>query len=535
MKASMFTLCLIMALISTGCFQTSSGDGDSSNDDDNSGGTGGDETCSPTTDEPSDADVEELIKTGDAVPGQDGANFTFFGPPIIDPNGRIAFWAGYENGEGDAGIFVWNGTEIIQILSDDSQNTGVVPDRNDAEFFGDVTMTATGGEFPMVWGTNGRLIFVAPISGDRASRGIFRWRASDGDLIRVTDLELQEEEYSDATVGTFSTEFTSPTISDNGIVGYAFEYTYITSSNSFVLNQGATYASNGVSLTSIADSNPTQLTLVPDRPESAQFTQIGSRISNNPAGAILLQGSYTPQTDGDSQGVYVFAGGELFRVIDNRPSASWEGLASDGTVNPDGDEYEAIAIGEDLRIAIDTTFATSGSTRDTVIHWNGATWRELSGDGQFATDLLSGVNSCGQVFVLAGGFPFRTNGATTDRIIDDLPTNLQGSGTTWLTSGAAINNQGRGLLLFQRSTDSATSMAYYTGNDSVLIVDSVDGILTDVDDVVTIAAPELDRPGRSSVINDADEFTFLAIRNGNDGEAGSDDDQQTIYIATPVR
>jgi hypothetical protein len=37
------------------------------------------------------------------------------------------------------------------------------------------------------------------------------------------------------------------------------------------------------------------------------------------------------------------------------------------------------------------------------------------------------------------------------------------------------------------------------------------------------------------VINDADEFTFLAIRNGNDGEAGSEDDQQTIYVATPVR
>jgi hypothetical protein len=282
----------------------------------------------------------------------------------------------------------------------------------------------------MVWGTNGRLIFVAPISGDRASRGIFRWRASDGDIIRVTDLELQEDEYSDAVVGTFSTEFTSPTISDNGIVGYAFEYTYITANNTFVLNQGATYASNGVSLTRIADSNPTQLTLVPDRPESALFTQIGPLISNNPAGAILLQGSYTPQTDGDSRGVYLFAGGELFRVIDNRPAASWEGLASDGTVNPDGQEYEAIAIGEDLRIAIDSTFSTGSSTRDTVIHWNGATWRELSGDGQFATDLLSGVNSCGQVFILAGGFPFRTNGATTDRIIDDLPTNLQGSDTT---------------------------------------------------------------------------------------------------------
>jgi hypothetical protein len=535
MKALTFTLCLMLAIISTGCFPTSSGSTTDGSTDGSTGGTGGDETCTPTTNEPTDADVEELIKTGDAVPGQGGANFTFFGPPIIDPNGRIAFWAGYENGEGDAGIFVWNGTEIVQILSDDPQTAGIVPGRNNAEYFGDVNITATGGEYPMVWGTNGRLIFVAPISGDRASRGIFRWRASDGDIIRVTDLELQEDEYSDAVVGTFSTEFTSPTISDNGIVGYAFEYTYITANNTFVLNQGATYASNGVSLTRIADSNPTQLTLVPDRPESALFTQIGPLISNNPAGAILLQGSYTPQTDGDSRGVYLFAGGELFRVIDNRPAASWEGLASDGTVNPDGQEYEAIAIGEDLRIAIDSTFSTGSSTRDTVIHWNGATWRELSGDGQFATDLLSGVNSCGQVFILAGGFPFRTNGATTDRIIDDLPTNLQGSDTTWLTSGAAINNQGRGLLLFQRSGNGATSMVYFTGSDSVLIVDSLDGILADVDDVATIAAPELDRPGRSSVINDADEFTFLAIRNGNDGEAGSEDDQQTIYVATPVR
>jgi hypothetical protein len=119
MKALTFTLCLMLAIISTGCFPTSSGSTTDGSTDGSTGGTGGDETCTPTTNEPTDADVEELIKTGDAVPGQGGANFTFFGPPIIDPNGRIAFWAGYENGEGDAGIFVWNGTEIVQILSDD--------------------------------------------------------------------------------------------------------------------------------------------------------------------------------------------------------------------------------------------------------------------------------------------------------------------------------------------------------------------------------------------------------------------------------
>ena len=531
MQSFVTVCCLSLMLLCAGCIPSSSS-GDSSGG--GNTGSGGDETCSPTTDPPTDVNLDELIRTNDPVPGQGTAVFTFFGPPIIDSAGRIAFWAGYSGGEGDAGIFVWNGTEIVQIISNDPLEAGNIPDRDNDEYFGDISITATGGDYPLVWGADGRLIFVAPITGGQAdSRGIFRWRASDSDLIRVTDMQLQEADYEDAVVDTFSAEFNSLTISDNGVVGYGYTYTYITDQSSFVLSENAVYASNGVTLSSIADSNPTQLTLVPDRNDTAQFQSVGSLISNNPAGAILLQATYTPQTDGDSAGVYLYANNELYRVIDNRPSASWEGLPSDGTVNPNGDPFDAIAIGADLRIAIDTTINTNGATRNTVLHYNGAEWRELSGDGIYATTLLSGMNGCGQVFVLASNMPFRTNGATTDRLSDDLPSNLT-TGTSWL-AGAAINNQGRGLLRFQRSGSEAEGLLYYTGDGFEIVIDELEGIFTDVDAIGMVEEPELDRPGRSGSINDDDEFTFLATRNGNDATGGTDDDFQTIYIATPVR
>ena len=108
-------------------------DGDASDSTDtggsDSGDTGGGDTA-PTT-----MTLQAIVQTGDAVPGQSAATFTRFSNPVIDGDGRVAFWGAYTGGEGDNGLYVWDSGTLQRVIDDDPSRKGVVPGRGADDYF----------------------------------------------------------------------------------------------------------------------------------------------------------------------------------------------------------------------------------------------------------------------------------------------------------------------------------------------------------------------------------------------------------------
>ncbi|MBN2447923.1 MAG: hypothetical protein JXO22_14420 [Phycisphaerae bacterium] len=471
------------------------------------GSTSGSDDNTPPDDRPISVSVQQIVAAGDSVPGQSSsARFTYFGTPIVGADGYVAFWAGYSGGLGDAGLYVWNGTNVLRVLDDNPNNTGVVPSGESTQYFGDMKINENDGEMPMAWGSGGRLLFVSRVRNPQ-TRGIFRWRVSDGDMIRVVDMESHVQNYNDANTSAFACDFYQPGVSDNGLVPYVIEYTYVTLSNTFVVDKLGCYVSNGVTHTLIADSNAARITRVPDLPTAAKFTSIGTLTTLTPDGDVILQGIYS--YEGEGSGVYLYTGGSLVRVVDSREGRSFPGIPSGAVVNSAAGAYDGIAIGPNLRIAVDTTLTISGSTHDTVLYYGDGSWSELSGGGNIATALLSGINSVGQTVVLAGGLPYITGNGASVNLASNPPSEL--AGVSWSDYGASLNNNGRALLRFGGSQP---GLAFWTGGQLLFVDDAADILVPEY--------PEMDRPGRSGALSDYDVMTWRATDGG----------AQAIYVGT---
>jgi hypothetical protein len=137
-----------------------------------------------------------------------------------------------------------------------------------------------------------------------------------------------------------------------------------------------------------------------------------------------------------------------------------------------------------------------------------------------ATALLTGVNDDGQVVILAGGSPYLTSRTSQTRLDGTLPAQLQGATVAWLDTGGAINNWGRAVLPYTNNTK--PGLALWTGEQLLVVADAQLGTPANSATLHTITAPERDRPGRSGVLNDADEATFRVILA---------DSTEAIYLA----
>ncbi|GAF92765.1 unnamed protein product, partial [marine sediment metagenome] len=295
----------------------------------------------------------------------------------------------------------------------------------------------------LAWGSNGRLLFVAHLNGFSQPNALFRWRASDGDVLLLSNAELLRTAIPDSTTD-FLPEFYHPGVSDAGIAFFSNRYSYFRANGSFVMFQRGIFSTDGVTTQEIG------VGLVPGQPASATFRDKPVLLtSHNDAGDFLFQAVYL-STEGN-RGVYLLWDDEPVRVIDNAPGRSFPGLPAGAQVNAVGADFDALALGAKGHIAIDTTLTVSGETRDTVLLWDNTQWRELqSRAGEYASDLLSGVSADGQAAYLAGGRPFLGDGQNTVDLDSSLPPELTGLNFEWEGFGGALNNPGRVLLRYQR-------------------------------------------------------------------------------------
>ncbi len=536
---------------SDGTGNGSAGDGSSDSTDtgdSDSGDTGGDGT-SPTT-----MTLQAIVQTGDAVPGQSAATFSRFSNPVIDGDGRVAFWGAYTGGEGHNGLYVWDASTLQRVIDDDPSRKGIVPGRGPDDYFAGFSIRWDADkETPsLAWGRNGRLLFVAFISNSPQANGLYRWRASDGDIIRVADDEQLLGLFPGA--GFIFADFYHPGVSDNGLAFFSARYTVGDDQNppNFLafMNLGV-FTSNGLEVTPLVVGQLSEPGDVPDQDppfdQYATFGDTGILTSLNPAGDMLLQAQYSAGQG--NRGVYLYTGGSLYRVVDNRLDGSFPGFPPGTRVGQDNTPYDAIAIGAGLRIAIDTKLVADGSTRDAVIMWDGSQWHELSGSGgAAASELISGVNSSGRVLFLAGGQPYLGNESGSVAVGATLPTELEGVSVEWQNFSAALNNSGRALLRFIRSGSDSAGLVFWTGEQLLLVADAAADQPSSQSDVIFPTArpahdkvdgagvvaylPEMDRPGRSGALNDRDELVFRVGSLGADGQENTADDYQAIYLGS---
>lgn len=235
-------------------------------------------------------------------------------------------------------------------------------------------------------------------------------------------------------------------------------------------------------------------------------------------------------------------------MVDNASGRSFPGLAPGTQVGQQRTAYDAIALGPNLRIAIDTQLVADGAARDAVILWDGTQWHELSGaDGSAASDLISGVNEAGQVLFLAGGQPNLGNESGVVALAAALPTELAGTDVNWDNFSGSINNNGRALLRYERGGSGAAGLVFWNGAQLLLVADTELELPAAAADVIFPTArpaqdeidragvvayvPEMDRPGRSGMLNDRDEMVFRVGTPGADGSTDTSDDYQAIYLA----
>jgi len=520
------------------------GDGDDGDGDGDGDGSNGD-TPDDETPPPQTVVLEDIVRTGDEVPEQDGATFTYFGNPVIDDEGRVAFYAAYSGGRGDAGLYVWEDSELRRVFDTDPAWTGNIPGLGEDEYFGDIAIRWNDGAPHLAWGTDGHLLFAASINGFSQPNVLFRWRASDGDLLLVGDAETMCTAIPDAaSPDDFLPEFYHPGLADDGTAFFSNRYSYFREDGSFALYQRGIFSTDGETTTEIG------VGAVPEQPANAMFHEKPVLItSHNAAGELLFQATYF--LGEGSNGVYLLAGGELYRAIDNADNRAFEGLPAGAQVNSAGENYDALAIGEEGHVAIDTTLTVGGETRDTILLWDNQRWYELrSTSGEYATDLLTGISNDGETVYLADGQPHlgavSLGSVGTINLGAILPAELLGVNLQWEPFGAAINNRGRALVRYTRVDDEAPGLALWNGQKWLIVLDgtepvglnTIDTIFSskpyepqNLDRVGTVSdRPEVNRPGLSGMLNDNDQWAFRAASLGSDGRESTADDQQGIFF-----
>ena len=468
------------------------------------GDTGGTET-SPTS-----VTLQQIAQTGDAVPGQPtGVTFTEFGNPVIDSEGRVAFWALYSGtgALGHGGLYVWDDGLLVRVVHDDPATAGVVPGRTTADYFGDFIATAKPLEQSLVWAGGDRLLFTSEVSGEKKSEGLYRWRATDGNLVRIGDREQVAALFPDALEAAFAPDYYLPGVTDGGTAVFGVKYSYFTSPPGSTYKNGrGLFLSNGVTVSFLVDSqrsaaNPGS---VPGQDATTYFTTIDTMTTVRASGDILFQSAFV--SGSGNYGLYLYRNGTNYRVIDNRQGYSWPGLPVGALIGPR--QTYGIGIGPSGHIAVDCIMSLSGTARDAVIVWDFSTskWTEMTGTGGVtAKDLVSGVNVDGQVLIVAGDKPYVASAAGSASLVDSAPAELQ-SGVTWKSTGGAINNYGRALVPYERSD--GDGLAFWTGERLLVVVDVASGIPAAGTAITTISDSRRDRPGRSSSLNDRDEMAF---------------------------
>ena len=527
---------------------TGSGSGSSSGSNDGNGDNSGDGGGEPTDNGPPAAiAVAPIVQTGDPVPGQDGATFTYFGNPVIDDEGRVAFYAAFTGGAGTGGLYVWHDDQLERVIDDDPTQTGTVPGFEDSAHFGRFTIRWDTGSQHLAWGSGGRLLFATSVNNMPQANAVFRWRASDGDLLLVSDAELVRAAVPDSTAD-FIPDFYHPGLSDGGIAMFSNRYSYFRENGSFALFQRGVFTTDGRTTWQIAE--PAVPGSVPEQPAFAFFQDKPVLITtNNARGEFLFQAAYA--SDAGNRGVYRLRDGELSRVIDNAPGRSFPGLPVGTQVGAPGTDYDAIAISRNGYIAIETTLTANEQTKETILRWDGGAWSAFHtlNDAE-PTDLLSGINDGGRAIYLADGTPILGDDRTAFNLATTLPAGLVGADVTWLPFGGAINDFDRALLRFKRTdADEAGGIVFWTGQRLLMVIDSaapagldaIDAIFPvekrgpdEVDRVGTVVfRPETNRPGLSGAINNLDQFVFRAGSRGDDGSENTSDDRQAIFLGEP--
>lgn len=509
--------------------------------DNNGGGNGGGEPPPPTTPAPTVVRFTTVVETGGAVPGQaETAQFTYFTNPVIDVEGRLAFWAKYSGGQGDGGLFVYQNGLVEAVLTDSPSATGSVPGRTPTSTFGNINILWDAGAPSTTWGSSGRLLFTAPYEGAPYPIGAYRWRATDGDMVRVADMQQMNALYPAALPNTFSEEIFNPYVSDGGVGVFTTRYSYIMRDEdgaaAFVTGKTGIFLSNGTAVSVIADAVLSPAGVVPDQPNTAAWDVIENRTSMNAAGEILFQAKY--KRGNGSRGVYLRSGGQLVRVLDNAPNRSFPGLPSGAVVGAsNGAAYEAISLGPAGHIAVDTQLTINGATRDTVLFWNGSQWREQTSSTNVpASALLTGVNRAGQVIYLADGRPYLGGTSSKRDLSASLPSQLVGVNLRWETSGAALNDNGRAVLRYTRldanNAPTTSGMVLWTGERMLIVFDAFADIPgASFNELFTLTRPESNRVSRSGFMNERDQVALRLGSLGADGQPNTSDDRQSIVIA----
>jgi len=501
------------------------------------GGTGGTATT------PTAIDVQAIVRTGDEVPDQPGAQFTYFSNPIIDAGGRVAFYASYDSATSGSGLYVYESGTLRRIFDTDPQRSGQVPGRPETSVFGDFTVEWDEGSPTMTWGSGGRLIFVAHLDGSRLPNAILRWRASDGDLILVTDAEQTRALFPDATEN-FLPEFFHPGWSDAGVVFFGGRFSFFRQNGDFALFNVGVFRSNGVTSTPVVaptlDPPP-----VPGQPAAARFSDVGLLTAVNADGDLLLQAAY--QGGNGDRGVYLWQGSDLSRVIDNAPGRSFASLPDGVRLGAEGAPFDAMAIGDGGQIAVETTLTEAGFTDQVVLYRTGQTWTRLRGSrSQTAGVLLSGINRRGRLLFRSNGDPHLGDDRSATNLGQRLTATLAVSDLTFPTVAGSINNLDHALVRFERG-DGTPGMMFWAGQQPLIVVDLDRQVpeagfdvlfppqrveMTDrLDRVGTIVGrPETDRPGISGMLNDSDAFVFRLGDLGADGQPNTSDDVQAIFL-----
>lgn len=504
-----------------------------------SGGTGGgDSTITPA---PTRIELTRIVQTGDAVPGQPNATFKYFSNPIIDRDGRVAFFASYTGGGGDGGLYVFNGSALVRVFDTDPAGASGVPGGGPDEVFGGFTLTWDGGSPTMAWGHDGRLIFAAHVNGSGMPDGLYRWRASDGNLLLLSNVETFRALFSNAGQD-FLPAFYFPGLSDTGIVHFVGRYSFFDTDGAFVFFNSGLFTTNGVRLRARVAQQITDLS-VPGQ-AGASFAGFELIDTHNTSGDVLIQGRYTGG-QGD-RGIYRWDGQSLTRVLDNAPGGAPVGLPAGATVGTSNTPFDAMALGERGQIAINAPLTINNDTNTEVIYFDGSRWSRVLVGTQRAGFLLSGVNRRGQIVFRAAGTPYLGDAQQSTRIDTPLPGELGSSTLRWLPFGAAINNQNRALLRYQHSDTDADGLALWNGSRLLLVADLQLGTPRKWDAIFPTAAvplddqivragnvtgrPEVDRPDLTGVLNDRDELVFRIGSLGQDNTADTNDDRQAIYI-----
>jgi hypothetical protein len=284
---------------------------------------------------------------------------------------------------------------------------------------------------------------------------------------------------------------------------------------------------------------------VPDQGPSARVGIVELLSSVNAVNDLVFQTTYRSGQAGN-RGVYLRRAGVLSRLVDNAEGRIYPGLGADTVIDQQSAGFDAVALGPNGRIAIDTKLSGAGSMRDAVIVFDGQQWRELrSPEGAAATDLLSGINANGQVLFLADGRAHFWNGTTAVNLSTVLATHLQNALLTWENFGGSINSAGRALVRYKRS-DGTMGVALFNGQRVILGADAAANTiavqfktlfaplkppLATADRAGTLKdRPEVDRPSRSGALNDRDQLVLRAGWAGPDNRENTSDDVQAIYL-----